>query len=166
MAVVAIPVHYGVERERLWAHRKRIWIGGRRARAHLSKQTAHFDWRASSESRYEHTTRIDLNISETQIGRWASSESDLDHIRDAGVSAPMARFARHASSESDLRTSLGSCFVIEKCVSLDGGRAKCEKYRKGTIRNIADLSQMDGGAQNCPKTYVWNICTRKSFFSL
>ena len=93
MAVVAIPMHYGVERERLWAHRNRIWIGGRRARAHLSKQTAHFNRLASSESRYEHTTRIDLNISETQIDRWASSESDLDHIRDAGVSAPMARFA-------------------------------------------------------------------------
>ena len=146
MAVVAIPVHYGVERERLWAHRNRIWIGGRRARAHLSKQTAHFDRRASSESRYEHTTRIDLNISETQFDRWAPSESDLDHIRGAGVSAPMVSFARHASSENDLRTSRGSRFVIENCVSLDGGRAKCENTETAPFGNIPDCHKWTEGS--------------------
>ena len=70
----------------------------------------------------------------------------MDHIRDAGVSAPMASFARHASSENDLRTSRGSRFVIENCVSLDGGRAKCEKYRKGTIWNIPDCHKWIQGS--------------------
>ena len=65
-------------------------------------------------------------------------ESDLDHIRDAGVSAPMASFARHESSESDLRTSRGSRFVIENCVSLDGGRAKCENTETAPFGNILD----------------------------
>ena len=62
----------------------------------------------------------------------------MDHIRDAGVSAPMARVARHASSESDLRTSRGSRFVIENCVSLDGGRAKCENTETAPFGNIPD----------------------------
>ena len=40
----------GVERERIWAHRKRILIDGRRARAHLSTLETHLDRQASSES--------------------------------------------------------------------------------------------------------------------
>ena len=85
------------------------------------------DRRASSESRFDHITKIDLNRSETQFDRRASSESDFEHIGDARGAAPMARFARHASSERDLRTSQESRFVVENCVSLDRSRAKREK---------------------------------------
>jgi len=44
----------GVERERIWAHRIRIWIDSCRARAHLSIWKTHFGRRASSESAFEH----------------------------------------------------------------------------------------------------------------
>ena len=54
------------------------------------------------------------------------------------MSAPMVSFARHASSENDLRTSRGSRFVIENCVSLDGGRAKCENTETAPFGNIPD----------------------------
>ena len=43
-----------VERERIYAHRKRVWIDEDRARAHLSSSETHLDRQASSESASEH----------------------------------------------------------------------------------------------------------------
>ena len=62
------------------------------------------------------------------------------------MSAPMVSFARHASSENDLRTSRGSRFVIENCVSLDGARAKCENTETAPFGNIPDCHKWTEGS--------------------
>ena len=58
----------------------------------------------------------------------------------------MVSFARHASSENDLRTSRGSRLVIENCVSLDGGRAKCENTETAPFGNIPDCHKWTEGS--------------------
>ena len=97
----------------------------------------HLDRRASSESRFEHITRIDLNRSGTQFDRRALSESDLQHIGDAHGAAPLACFARHASHEHDLRIS-GSKNLLQRIILYRHKKILCrqgdgEQYQAETI---------------------------------
>ena len=92
----------------------------------MSTWGTHLDRRASSESTFDHITKMDLNSPETQFDRRVSSENDFEHIGDACGSAPMARFTRYTSNENEICTSRESGLIIENNVALDKSRAKRE----------------------------------------
>ena len=97
----------GVERERICAYRKRVWIDRRRARAHFNTPETHLDRRAPSEIAFQHSrnafgstgvereriwecqkgiwivrrrARAHVNIQEMHLGRQVSIESTVARV--------------------------------------------------------------------------------------
>ena len=104
----------GVERERISELKKRIWIDGRRARAHFSTPEMHLARQASSESAFESVRKAFGSTSVERKRISAIPKCIWDDRRRAGAHLSVSNAHRKRIGGSPISVEKTSTF----CVSL------------------------------------------------